>query len=199
MRTPPTHWWKLLHASWGKCPNLGYQVRKKAVTCWFLENWQYIRNTTSSCIKWEGFRVLNTSRVLPSSSSTSVSPPFFERPTGELWVPEERSGKWAWYSISIPQWPWPCSLLLEMTLEKMLKCCWRMLFTSTRNQLWVSQCLSRPGWCEDPTWHLYLCKVVFEQFVIRMHLRWKLFSWAPLPNPSCAQKLAGFLIILAKY
>ena len=80
MRTPPTHWWKSLHASWGKCPNLGYQVRKKAVTCWFLENWQYIRNTTSSCIKWEGFRVLNTSRVLPSSSSTSVSPPSLKDP-----------------------------------------------------------------------------------------------------------------------
>lgn len=80
MGTPPTHWWKLLHASWGKCPNLRYQVRKKAVTCWFLENWQYIRNTTSSCITWEGFRVLNTSQVLPSSSSTCVSPPSLKDP-----------------------------------------------------------------------------------------------------------------------
>ena len=34
----------------------------------------YVRNTTSSCIQWEGLRVLNTSRALPSSSSTCVSP-----------------------------------------------------------------------------------------------------------------------------
>lgn len=97
------------------------------------------------------------------------------------------------------QWPWPWSPFLEMTLEKMFKCSWRMLFAFSRKQLCVSGCLSRPGWCEDPTCHLYLCKVVFEQLVIRMHLWWELFSWAPLLSRSCAQKLAGFLIILTKY
>ena len=171
--------------------------KRQTVTCCFLGNWRYVRNTTSSCIQWEGLRVLNTSRALPSSSSTCVSP--------SSWKTHRRalgSRRDEWDVGLIPhqrQWPWPWSPFSEMTLEKMFKCSWRMLFAFSRKQLCVSGCLSRPGWCEDPTCHLYLCKVVFEQLVIRMHLWWELFSWAPLLSRSCAQKLAGFLIILTKY
>lgn len=55
------------------------------VTFWFLANWQCVRNTTSSCIKWEMFIVLRLTYLVLCLFHLYFSP-FLERPTGELWI-----------------------------------------------------------------------------------------------------------------
>lgn len=53
-------------------PRLG---EGQTLTCWFRKNWQCVRNTTSSFVKWEKIIGLTASPALASSSSTCVSSP----------------------------------------------------------------------------------------------------------------------------
>lgn len=167
--------------------------KRQTVTCCFLENWQYVRNTTSSCIKWEGFRVLNTSQALPSSFSTCVSP-------SSLKDPQESSGfqkRWVGSGLDTP------SASVTLTLEPIFG---NDLGEDVQVQLKDAFCLQQEAalcfWVPFQAWMMWrpnLPPLPLQSGIWATCHQDAFMVGAPLLSHSCAQKLASFLIILTKY
>lgn len=112
-------------------PRLG---KEQTVICQFLGKWHYVRNTTSSCIKWEKCTILKVShalfcllpwktlgRALGSTLRRAQKKSVESRLEISLVFPSN-------HGIGALLWKW---------LGGMLQCGWRVLLFSTESNSWL--------------------------------------------------------------